>query len=205
MLLIEVGGFDGADSLNFYANGYRVITFEPERTLYANLSKKTEHLENYWVVNKAVSLADGTTQFYVCRAGGASSIMPFKSDNELETHWTASRTDIQYSGLSYPVDTTRLDTFLEENGLSDVPIDYLHVDAQGCDLDVLRSLGTYAKNVRKGVVETCYSLEKSIYTTQRDDIIAVKHWLSSNGFGVDSVVANDPTACECNVHFSRVE
>ena len=203
MLLIEVGGFDGADSLRFYEQGYDVITFEPERTLYANLAQKTAHLETYRVVNKAVALTDGTTQFHVCKSGGASSILPFKSDADLEAQWTAHRTDIQYSGLSYPVETTRLDTFLEANGLTETPIDYLHVDAQGADLDVLRSLGTYVANVRKGVVETCYSLEKAIYSTQQDDLTAVTHWLASNGFVVDSVVGNDSTGCECNVYFHR--
>ena len=205
MLLIEVGGFDGADSLKFYEKGYKVITFEPERTLYAALSKKTAHLHDYRVVNKAVALTNGTTHFYVCRAGGASSILPFKSNTDLEEHWSKNRKDIQYSGLSYEVNTIRLDTFLEENSLTDVPIDYLHIDAQGADLDVLKSLGIYAKNVCKGVVETCYSLEKAIYSTQRDDLLAVNHWLNSNGFTVESVVANDPTGCECNVYFRRAE
>jgi len=77
------------------------------------------------------------------------------------------------------------------------------VDAQGVDLDVLKSLGRYAKNVRKGVVETCLSLDKAIYTEQKADLLAVKHWLTSNGFTVDSVAPNDPTGCECNVYFSR--
>lgn len=202
MLLIEVGGFDGSDSLRFYEQGYTVITFEPERKLYADLVRRTSHLEGYRVVNKAVTLADGVTTFNVCKAGGASSVLPFKSDAELQAHWTARRTDIQYSGVSYQVETTRLDTFLEENGLTQTPIDYFHVDAQGADLDVLRSLGAYTGNVRKGVVETCYSLDKAIYTNQRDDLTAVKHWLVTHGFEIERIVPNDETNCECNVYFT---
>jgi FkbM family methyltransferase len=201
MLLIEVGGFDGSDSLHFYEQGYTVITFEPERALYAALAAKTAHLQNYRVVNKAVSLTNGTTDFYVCKSGGASSILPFKSDEELNAHWTAQRTDIHYSGVSYPVETTRLDTFLEANGLTTTPIDYLHVDAQGADLDVLRSLGVYISNVRRGVVETCYSLDKAIYASQRDDLTAVKHWIASHGFEIERIESNDREGCECNVYF----
>jgi hypothetical protein len=48
--------------------------------------------------------------------------------------WTRHRTDIHYSGQSYEVETTRLDTFIEENNLQNDTIDYIHIDAQGVDL-----------------------------------------------------------------------
>jgi FkbM family methyltransferase len=151
-----------------------------------------------------VSLVDGEIDFHLCTAGGASSILPFKSDSELEAHWTAQRTDIRYSGTSYKVSSTRLDTFLEESGLTAEPIEYLHVDAQGVDLDVLKSLGTYINNVRAGVVETCYQLDKAIYATQKDDVLAVTSWLAAQGFMIERVESNDVTRCECNVFFRRI-
>jgi hypothetical protein len=32
--LIEVGAFDGKDSLEFHKKGYRVFTFEPKKEIY---------------------------------------------------------------------------------------------------------------------------------------------------------------------------
>lgn len=201
--MIEVGSFDGADSLAFYKQGYQVFTFEPKKDIYETLKKKTEHLSGYTPINKAVSIVDGEIDFHICMEGGASSIFPFKEDDELNRHWTPARQDIHYSGNSYKVQSTRLDTFLEEYNLTSHDIDYLHIDAQGADLDVLRSLGKYISNVRRGVLETCYSLEKAIYREQRDDVNVVKSWLEKNGFVIERVVPNDVTYCECNVYFRR--
>ena len=54
--LIEVGAFDGSDSLRYHNNGYIVYTFEPKKDLYINLLNKTKDLTNYTVIPKAVSL-----------------------------------------------------------------------------------------------------------------------------------------------------
>jgi FkbM family methyltransferase len=146
--LIEVGAYDGTDSLRYHANGYRVYTFEPKTDLYENLVKNTQHLSNYTVIKKAVSQTDGKTQFNICNRGGASSILPFRPNHELIQTWTANRTDIHFSGLSYEVETIRLDTFIEQTGLQDTIIDMIHIDAQGVDLECLKSLGKYISNVK---------------------------------------------------------
>ena len=202
--LIEVGAYDGADSLKYYRNGYQVFTFEPKRDLYDNIVTKTKDLPNYTVIPKAVCLTDGVTQFNICKAGGASSILPFKSDEELIKHWTENRPDVHYSGVSYEVETTRLDTFIEQHGLQDTTIDFLHIDAQGVDLEVLMSLGKYIQNVSAGVVETVKDAQKSIYVGQDTNVYSnVEKFLIENGFKIAGVDSNDYTGCEYNVHFQR--
>lgn len=202
--LIEVGAFDGKDSLSFHKRGYRVFTFEPKRDLYENLVKRTKDLPNYTVTPKAVCLTNGKTTFNICQSGGASSILPFRSKQELIKTWTKNRTDIHYSGQSYEVETIRLDTFVEENGLQNDVIDYIHIDAQGVDLDCLKSLGEYIKNVQQGVLETVIDPHKSIYQNQDSNTFEnVKIFLESNGFKIDKVVSNDKTHCEHNVFFSK--
>ena len=203
--LIEVGAFDGSDSLNYHNRGYSVYTFEPKKDLYQNLVDKTKHLENYTVIPKAVSLNNGTVKFNICKQGGASSILPFRPENELIENWSAYRTDIHYSGLSYDVETTRLDTFIEEYGLQDRIIDYIHIDAQGVDLDCLKSLGKYIKNVVAGVVETVKDINKSIYVGQEDNTMeTITEFLSANGFKITDVKNNDSTNCEFNVYFEKI-
>jgi FkbM family methyltransferase len=204
-LLIEIGAFDGLDSLRYHDQGYTVYTFEPKKDLFSSLFDKTKNLENYTVIPKAVSLKNGTTRFNICKSGGASSILPFRPDHELIQTWSAARTDVQFSGESYDVETTRLDTFIEENGLEHEIIDFIHIDAQGVDLDVLKSLGKYISNVQEGVVETVIDANKSIYVGQDENTLAnVETFLTSNGFEITGVHGNDPTDCEYNVYFKKI-
>jgi len=202
--LIEVGAYDWSDSLNYYNKGYAVYTFEPKKDLFQNLVNATQHLENYTVINKAVSLKNGTATFNICKAGGASSILPFRPENELVKTWTAARTDVHYSGISYDVETTRLDTFIEEYELQTRIIDFIHIDAQGVDLECLKSLGIYISNVKEGVVETVKDVNKSIYIGQEDNTLEnVKEFLSMNGFEITQICNNDDTNCEYNVYFEK--
>ncbi len=205
MLLIEVGAFDGSDSLNYYNQGYTVYTFEPNKVLYENLIKNTGNLLNYTVIPKAVCETNGKTTFNICKRGGASSILPFRSDEELEKTWSANRTDIQYSGESYEVDTIRLDTFIEEYGLENEIIDFLHIDAQGVDLECMMSLGKYIKNVKAGVMETVLDENKSIYIGQtKNTFNNIKAFLLSNGFKIIGIDNNDVTNCEYNIRFEKI-
>jgi FkbM family methyltransferase len=201
-LLIEVGSYDGYDSLKFYNEGFKVYTFEPKKDLYEALSERTRNMENYTVINKAVCLENGITKFNICKSGGASSILEFKDDSELERHWTSNRKDIQYSGLSYDVETIRLDTFIEKEGLENSIIDYIHIDAQGVDLECLMSLGKYIKNVKEGVLETVIDINKSIYSNQiMNTFENIKSFLENNNFEIIGLDKNDITDCEYNVRF----
>lgn len=203
--LIEVGAYDGGDSLQYHKNGYDVYTFEPKKDLFENLVNKTKDLVNYTVIPKAVSLENGITQFNICKEGGASSILPFRPDNELIETWSQHRTDIQFSGITYDVQTTRLDTFIEEYGLQDRTVDFIHIDAQGVDLDCLKSLGKYIANVKAGVVETVIDKNKSIYVGQDDNTLEnVSIFLSLHGFKITNIQGNDNTNCEYNVYFEKI-
>jgi FkbM family methyltransferase len=202
--VIEVGAYDGEDSLRFHKQGYVVYTFEPKEDLYNALVEKTKHLKNYNVIKKAVCLENGTTKFNICKRGGASSILPFRSEEELNKTWSPQRTDVHYSGLSYDVETTRLDTFIEENKLENMIIDFIHIDAQGVDLDCLKSLGKYINNVNAGVLETVKDVNKSIYIGQTENTLEkIEVFLKENNFKITDVSSNDWTGCEYNVGFNR--
>jgi FkbM family methyltransferase len=203
-ILIEVGAFDGSDSLKYHNNGYTVYTFEPKKDLFDNLVKKTKHLTNYTVIPKAVSLKNGITKFNICKSGGASSILPFRPEHELIKTWTKDRTDIHYSGVSYDVETIRLDTFIEQKNMQNTIIDFLHIDAQGVDLDCLKSLGKYIKNIQAGVVETVIDKNKSIYIGQEDNTLNnIIEFLALNGLKITHIQSNDRTQCEYNVYFEK--
>ena len=203
-MLFEVGEFDGSDSLRFYENGYRVFTFEPKKDLFDNLTYRTQHLDNYQVFPQAVCGVDGTTTFNICKEGGASSILSFRPDDVLNDTWSTGRTDIHYSGESYEVETIRLDTFIERMNLQNDTIDYIHIDAQGVDLECLMSIGKYITNVVEGVIETVMNLDKSIYIGQDANVYDnVQQFLQEHGFDIINIESNDITGCEYNVHFKK--
>jgi hypothetical protein len=130
--------------------------------------------------------------------------LSFRPDEELNKTWSEHRTDIHYSGESYEVETTRLDTFIEQEGLENTTIDFIHIDAQGVDLDVLKSVGKYITNVKAGVLETVMDNNKSIYIEQKDNNFEnVKMFLESNGFTITDLHSNDNTNCEYNVFFEK--
>jgi FkbM family methyltransferase len=202
-LFIEVGAFDGKDSLKYHEIGYRVFTFEPKKDLYNNLVEKTKKLSNYKVIPKAVCLTNGKTMFNICKDGGASSILEFRPDSEIVKSW-GGRWDIHYSGESYEVETIRLDTFIEEEGLQNTTIDYIHIDAQGVDLECLMSLGKYIENVNEGVLETVLDNNKTIYKNQTVSTFEnIKSFLENNNFIITNIESNDPTQCEYNIYFKK--
>ena len=203
-VVIEVGACDGTDSFRYYNSNYKVFSFEPRKDFFEKLKEKTKSLIDFTIINKAVSLTDGLIDFNICKKGGASSILQFKTDDELIKYWGPNRTDIHYSGISYKVESIRLDTFIEKNNLQDTFIDFLHVDAQGADLDVLKSLGKYKKNVLRGVIESAYSSEKTIYINQNNTLDVVFDWLKQNDFVIEKIESNDFTNCECNIYFKKL-
>lgn len=43
-LLIEIGTYDGSDSLRYYNNDYKVYAFEPNKDLYEKIFEKTKKI-----------------------------------------------------------------------------------------------------------------------------------------------------------------
>jgi len=96
-------------------------------------------------------------------------------------------------------------TFIEEYGLQNRTIDFIHIDAQGVDLDVLQSLGKYIENVKEGVIETVLYEEKSIYASQNNNVFEnVKKFLKENHFEITRIDSNDLENCEYNVFFKKL-
>lgn len=196
--LIEVGAFDGSDSLRYHNEGYQVFTFEPKKDLYEDLVNRTGHLKNYTVIPKAVCFKNGKTTFNIGQSEGASSILPLKLDAGHH------HPDVDNSSNSYEVETTRLDTFIEENGLQDTIIDFLHIDVQGVDFQALKSAGIYISNVLAGVVETAINEDKSIYMPQPENRLSnIKLYLETNGFKITNIESNDISQWKCTIYFNR--
>jgi len=230
-VFFDVGAFDRSSFIQ-YTSGcedFKVYMFEPHPTLASNLRNKFSSDQRFVIAEKAVCETDGETELYISQGpwwgtseeekiGGSCSIFKFKKNEDISKafdHSTAlvknipcpPRTDLFYSGKNIRVETTRMDTFINENKIT--KIDYLHIDAQGCDLEVLKSFGDHIKLVEEGICECAYDHQSAIYENQKYFLNDLVFWLSENGFDVLSVEANVPYSAdgknpnELNIRFKK--
>jgi FkbM family methyltransferase len=198
-ILFDIGSNNGDRFINNTDDV--VFAFEPVPELYLKILNKTRHLEHYHVFWSAVSNFNGFAEFHVSelRTWGASSLLEFKDYEEIEKSWN-DRPDLRPTKkIGVPV--IRLDTFIKNFNVE--RIDYLHIDAQGSDLNVLFSLGDSISIVREGCAEAPSSSKASIYKNQNYDILRLTKFLTENGFDIKSSHANDIDCNEYNLRFSR--
>lgn len=197
-IIFDVGANNGKTFLHPAIDGHWVYAFEPTPKLVAEI-KQWLHptiFPNYRLIEKAVSLTNGKTTFNIAGQGdwGCSSLLQFSDD--LETTWSG-RTDLKVTEI-IEVETIRLDTFIEQNG--NIPfISYLHIDTQGHDLAVLKSLGQYIGMVHSGCVEVPQSKEVQLYKNQHSKE-EMMEFLNDNGFEVKQI---QHQMNEDNLYFSR--
>lgn len=201
-IFFDVGAHNGKSSLHIANRENAVVyAFEPVPEFYNYLLSETKNLNNYKVYNKAVSDFDGKSIFNICGTGRqsqCSSLLDFSEKESLDKHW------VGYNNFKFTekieVDVITLKSFIEENKIDH--IDYLHCDAQGCDLKVLKSLGIYINIVKEGVVETARNEDVKLYKNQEiyDDVV---DFLLKNNFEILEVASNNKLETEFNVFFKR--
>ena len=211
-IIFDVGSMDGEQGLEkmreYGDADYKLYAFEAHPHWAKLIREKFASISPSCVlVEKAASDKNGSAMFHMCKRHGASSLLKMKDDNTLAQYWPG-RDDILYSGNSVNVETVRLDTFIEENNID--KIDYLNIDVQGMDLQVLKSLGKYINIVQEGACEAAYNEKAAIYEGQNSYFHEIILWLQENGFEVEKYESNAPTKTadpdwfnEYNIYFRR--
>jgi FkbM family methyltransferase len=95
---------------------------------------------NYHLLAMAASDFSGRSTFNVCTNAPCSSLREWGNGPRFGE---MTRVDVA---------VTRLDEFMDREGIKEV--EYLHIDAQGSDLDVIRGLGDSLRRVRAGQCES---------------------------------------------------
>ena len=125
-VMVDVGAHHGSTFQIFLGSGYRVIAFEPDPENRQVLLKNfpMERHPNLIVDPRAVAdSGEKKRNFYTSSASsGISSLHSFHPTHE----------------ESYSVDTITLKDFFKDESISDV--DYLKIDTEGFDLEVLKSV-----------------------------------------------------------------
>lgn len=199
MVVFDVGANNGSSSVPLAQQNSDIIVFafEPTPEMINTIQSKIEGLENYIIIPKAVSDFNGTAQFNV--AGnwdwGCSSLLEFSEKSQ--TEWPG-RTDFNVT-YKMDVEVIRLDSFIEEYQIPQ--IDFLHVDTQGSDLNVLKGLGKYISNVVQGTMEAG-TTDDILYYGQNKLNESIK-FLLLNHFQITDVNSNDVFANEVNILFKK--
>jgi FkbM family methyltransferase len=203
----KVTVFDvGANNGNTYSRYLQWLpratfyAFEPTPELIEELRKIESRFSNYHVIPKAVGDVSGATFFNVAGfseddPGGCSSLLEFNGG--LEKTWPGRKNFFVSKRIE--VQVIRLDDFIRQNKIDRV--DFLHIDVQGMDLNVLRSLGTEIKRVRAGVMEVPQSNAVMLYKNQHTRE-GTETFLAQNGFIIHRVVSQQN---EDNLYFRRAD
>jgi len=163
---IDVGAHHGETTLGYARHnpGLRIFAFEPNLSAAAKLMGRAP---NYVVIPMAIADTDGHAEFHINAFDAASSLL--KMDENVRRSWTGGEALREESTITVP--TIRLDTFMTLLGISTV--DFLKIDTQGADLDVLRSAGARLRDIAKITLEVDISpLRLYQGSASKDDILA---------------------------------
>jgi FkbM family methyltransferase len=206
--IFDVGANDGTQGFG-YALQYPQMTvyaFEPTPELVEKIiiglqtieKQNNRRLNNYRIVQKAVSDFDGSATFNVAgqKDWGCSSLHEFETG--LEKKWSG-RTDLKVTH-QIEVEVTRLDTFCESEGITHIAM--LHCDTQGSDMAVMRGLGNFRSCLERGQIEVAISKTTALYKNQhylKDSVIELASW----GFEIVRIIADTKFPNEIDLLFQN--
>jgi len=193
--LIEVGANTGSDTRRFVNDGYQVYAFEPVPNLIQSLGSKFRDSENFNLIPMAVDITNGFKWFNIANDVGCSSLYDFTEN--IDSLWTGRGGHFKFND-KFKVMTIRLDTFMDLYDIESV--DYLWIDAQGNDFNVLKSLGDKLSCIKEGKCEGSYSVD--LYQNTNNNSVDIANWLQARGFSCE--IKPDAVGKEADVHFKRI-
>ncbi len=163
---VEVGGHDGitgSNTLLFEELGYRCVVVEPVPCLARRIRERRRCI----VVEAAADRAQGRSRFLVARGGETLSTL----NNENRVH---SRIDEHPHLEEIEVETKRLDTILEEAGLTAEAdrLELVSIDVEGNEPSVLEGFSITRWKPRVVIVEdNSFGRDRT-----------VRSWFEENGY-----------------------
>lgn len=154
-LMVDVGAHHGSSSRPFAENGWSIIAFEPEENNRAKFKKNLSKYKKVKVYSEAISDVNSeNTQFYLSKKHyGIHSLKPFH-----KTHKPGPK-----------ITTVRLDTFLDQNMVTDVSI--LKIDIEGADFLALKSFDFSRYHPEIVMVEFMDSRSEKAFNYNHKDMI----------------------------------
>lgn len=199
---VDVGANEGHNILHFAKNEPNtfVIGFEPMPELVERIKSQSSHLKNLMIVETAVSDYNGTSKFNISPQSqygdySCSSLLNFSDKSK--TEWVGREDFVFINEIEVKVIT--LKDFIIKN---EIPrIDYLKVDTQGSDLNVLKGLGDLLSIVVEGNLEAATQTDV-LYNGQNTQEQSIE-FLENAGFEIVRIESNDVECNEVNIHFKN--
>lgn len=195
-IYIEVGANQGTDTINYVSEDVLLYAFEPVSVLAYDLVNKFKN-KNVIVIPFAVDIENGIKKFNVSAGSnlGCSSLNNFNKN--IYNEWR-DRSDFIFTE-SYNVLTIRLDNFIELYNIKE--IEYLHIDAQGNDFNVIKSLANKINLVKAGKCEAAYTV--NLYEEVDNYYENIVKYLESHGFKTRIEMDQSGINAECDIHFFK--
>ena len=146
-VILEAGAHIGRDTVKMSTVWPQstIYAFEPVPELYSQLVERTKKdVQTIICDSRALSNENGTATFFV--SSGASTA----ASSLLEPHeYRIQRPEVQFHPIT--VTTITLDTWVAENNVS--KIDFMWLDMQGAELNVLKAASTLLPTVHAILIE----------------------------------------------------
>jgi len=195
-IIFDVGANDGTVFREAARQGHVVHAFEPTPKFAKQIRSwvSEQGLSSFIFVEAAVSTSEGMMKFNISAGGdgGCSSLKEY-TDNICEI-WSG-RPDFKVTEV-IDVPVIRMDAYVSKNNIE--RIDYLHIDTQGSDLDVLKSFGDELHRVVEGVVEVPNTMTLYKCVPSKQETI---DWLIRQGFQIVSIENDGYAGEEQNIYF----
>ena len=181
-IIIEAGAFDGKDTAIMSAlwPAAHIHAFEPVPEIFTRLQTNTQHLPNVWHYQIALSNKSGFSDMYISEKPEKPGITT-QANSLLKP---AAR--LAHSPIIFPfttlVQTITLDDWATQHKIAQV--DFLRLDLQGYELNVLMAATQLLKTVKVIITEVEFI---QAYENQYQ-YPEVKKWLEENGF---TMIAKD--------------
>eukprot|EP01117_Protostelium_nocturnum_P006488 TRINITY_DN2339_c0_g1_i1.p1 TRINITY_DN2339_c0_g1~~TRINITY_DN2339_c0_g1_i1.p1 ORF type:complete len:313 (+),score=93.08 TRINITY_DN2339_c0_g1_i1:282-1220(+) len=171
-----------------------VIAVEPLYDNWGYLTIKNHH-DRLITIPAAVSPVEGYATFRKAGTDMCSSLLEVNPD-ALRKDWPGGCTETSFE---FQVATVRLETII---GLipSNIAIEFVKVDAQGSDYDVIASGGTAMKRVGAAVIEI--QLKKALYVNAKSEEEHIELFRSV-GFSHISTKIQNREGTEANMYFTN--
>lgn len=150
---IDVGASNGIKCLKWAKNFPKanIYAFEPLPEHFKVLKHRSLKYPNLHVFNYAISTTNADkVPFYVSNDKNCSSLQPFVNENIRKWRPPPGRANFKTKEI-ITVKTKTLESFLKEHQIKTV--DFIKIDAQGHDLNIVKSLGKMLEFVKEIVME----------------------------------------------------
>jgi FkbM family methyltransferase len=206
-LIIDVGANSGEFALAIAKRNpmVTVLAIDPIPQLCVSIRHQAEEqqLSNLWIETVAIDLTERTATFNVANHHdlGVSSLLALDTEKISADPYWKDRADL-YFDTQVTVDVKPLSALLDAR--SPKKISFIKIDAQGVDLQVLESLGTYLSITDAGMLEVPATGRHALYHGERHTLHSALDKLNSLGFEAYAIKPNDHAANEYNIFFCKL-